>query len=328
MIRKFLLPLFSLFLFAAPLRAEVPRVAADIAPVGSLVAMVMEGLGTPGLIVRHGASPHDYALRPSEAAMLEQARLVVWIGPDLAPGLARALDRLAGDALVLTLSEVPGTERLPNRDLAVFDAHAHDEDSDDHDHDADHDADHDGSDDHGHDGDHHHHGPTDPHLWLDPDNASLWLDAIAEALAGLDPQNAAAYRANARAGQAAIEAARADAAALLAPVAERPFIVFHDAYQYYEHAFALHAAGAVTLSDASAPGPARLAALAQMVREQGVACAFSEPQFNPGLIGAVSESLRVEALDPLGSDLPPGPDFYPALIGELAQKISACLSPD
>ena len=179
--------------------AEVPQVAADIAPVHSLAARVMEGLGEPALILPPDASPHDHAMRPSEAAALQEAELVLWLGDALTPWLGHAIGRLAEGARVLPLLEVEGTTLLPFREGALFGEGAHD---------------------HGHGGleEEHGHGEgeTDPHAWLDPDNAALWLDAIAETLAALDPENADAYRANAREGRSEIEAAAAEAERRLA----------------------------------------------------------------------------------------------------------------
>jgi zinc transport system substrate-binding protein len=299
--------------FITPARAEVPSVVADIAPVQSLAARVMAGLGTPTLIVPSGASPHGYAMRPSEARALQDAGLVVWIGPDLEPWFGEAIETLAPDAASLALIEVPGTTELPVREDALFEPHEPDED---HQHDED--------EDHAHD---HAHGAHDPHAWLDPDNARVWLAAIAEALAEADPANAAAYRANAAAGQAEIDALTATIDATLAPVRDRSFIVFHDAYQYFENRFDFPAAGAISLSDAARPSPARIRQIRDRVTGAGVTCVLAEPQFNPDLVATVLDGTeaRSATLDPLGAGLPPGPDLYPQLLQTLAQTLADCL---
>ena len=167
--------LVSLSLLAAPALAEPPRVATDIPPVTSLVAQVMGDLGTPEQIVPVGASPHHVALRPSEAAALEAASLVIWIGPELSPGLGDSISALAADTPTLELFEAPGTHHLPARDSALFADHGHDDHGHGHGHD-----DHDDEE----------HSGDDPHLWLDPENAIAWLDAIASALSEADPENA------------------------------------------------------------------------------------------------------------------------------------------
>ena len=297
--------------------AEVPRVAVDIAPVHSLVARVMQGVGEPSLIVAPGASPHEYSLRPSEASALQEADLVFWVSPDLTPWLSGAIETLAVNANVTELLEVDGVTELPFREGALFEAHAHDEDehgADDHDEEAHaEDEDHDhaeeehahGDDDHGHE-DHagHDHGEHDPHAWLSPDNGAVWLNAIAAQLSAADPENAGAYFANAAAGREELVALSAEINAILEPVRGRNFIVFHDAYQYFEAAFDFPASGAISVSDASDPSPARIAEIQARVKDQGVSCVLSEPQFDPGIVAAVMDGseARTGVLDPLGSD--------------------------
>lgn len=296
--------------------AEVPRVAADIAPVHSLVARVMAGVGAPDLIVQPGATPHEYSLRPSEAAALQDAALVFWIGPDLTPWLKDAIGTLASGADVTELLESEGTQELAFRDDALFE---------DDDHQAHDDAD---ADDHAHaDADDHAHGAHDPHAWLSPANASVWLGVIAERLAAADPANAAAYAANAAAGQGELETLSADVSAILDPVRGGRFIVFHDAYRYFETAFDFPASGAISLGDATDPGPARIAEIRARVGAEGIDCVLSEPQFNQNLVATVlgDTSAGQGVLDPLGSNLEPGPELYPALIRNLAQVLAACL---
>nr|WP_323778301.1 zinc ABC transporter substrate-binding protein [Leisingera sp.] len=339
--------------------AEVPRVAADITPVHGLVARVMQGLGAPDLVVPPGASPHGYSMRPSEARALDQADLVFWLGEPLTPWLEGPLEKLAGDAHRIELLQAEGTTVLAFREGARFEAHAHEEahgehgDQDGHEDHADHEAhaggeggdgheghDHDehgeaGHDDH--DDDHegheahaaayaHDHQGADPHAWLLPANAQVWLDVIAAELSEHDPDNAAAYKDNAEAGKQEIAEAAASITAVLEPFRARQFIVFHDAYQYFERGFGLQAAGAISLSDASTPSPARIAEVRDAVAELEVSCVFSEPQFNPGLAATVLDGTGAgtAVLDPLGASLEPGPQFYPALLQNLGAAIASC----
>ncbi|MEX0970798.1 MAG: zinc ABC transporter substrate-binding protein [Paracoccaceae bacterium] len=326
--------------------ADVPNVAVDIAPVHSLVARVMQGVGEPTLIVAPGASPHEYSLRPSEAAALQEADLVFWVSPDLTPWLEGAIETLAGDAVVTELLELDGVSELPLRESALFEAHAHEEDdhgADDHDDHDDHDDeehadgdDHDhAEDEHAHDDDDHEHddhaghdhGEHDPHAWLSPDNAAVWLNAIAAKLSAVDPDNAGAYFANAAAGREELAALSGEINAILEPVRGRNFIVFHDAYQYFETAFDFPASGAISVSDASAPSPARIAEIQARVTDQRVSCVLSEPQFNPGIVAAVMEGSEASTgiLDPLGSDLEPGPELYANMLRNLATTLADCL---
>ena len=313
------LPLLSagtiLLAAAAAAAAEAPRVAADIAPVHSLVARVMEGAGTPDLIIPPGASPHEYSLRPSEAGALEAADLVFWIGPDLTPWLDDAIGTLADGAEVTALLGAEGTIELETREDALFEAH------DDHHAEEDHD-DHAGDAADGHD-----HGAHDPHAWLSVGNAVVWMDLIAGTLSAADPANAELYAANATAARAEIEALEAEVAETLAPVKGGRFIVFHDAYQYFEAAFDMPASGAITLSDATDASPARIAEIRDRIRDEGVDCVLAEPQYDPGLIATVLDGTAAETgiLDPLGADIAPGPDMYPTLLRNLAGALAGCL---
>jgi len=338
--------------------ADVPSVAVDIAPVHSLVARVMQDVGEPSLIVAPGATPHEYNLRPSEAAALQDADLVFWVSPDLTPWLDGAIETLAGDATVTELLEVDGTTELSFRGGALFEAHMHgDEDQDDHDHKAhehddmhdghdheahaehaeeeghdhddheheEHDRDHEEHADDGHEG--HDHGEHDPHAWLSPDNGAVWLNAIAAQLSAADPDNAGAYFANAAAGREELAALSAEINGILDPVRDRNFIVFHDAYQYFEAAFDFPASGAISVSDASDPSPVRIAQIQSRVAEKGVTCVLSEPQFDPGIVAAVMDGSEANTgvLDPLGSDLKPGPDLYGNVLRNLATALADCL---
>jgi zinc transport system substrate-binding protein len=310
--------------------ADTPQVAVDIAPVHSLVARVMDGVGTPDLIIQPGASPHEYSLRPSEAAALQNANLVFWIGPDLTPWLTDTIKTLAPDAAVTALMEVDGTIKLEFREGALFEAHAHEDDDDhvdeahdDHDEEARHD-DHD-DDETGHEG--HGQGAHDPHAWLSPQNAMTWLNVIAGQLSAADPDNAGAYFTNAAAGRTEMEALIGEVIETLDPVRDGQFLVFHDAYQYFEMDFDFPASGAISIGDASDPSPARIAEIQDRIAEQGIDCVLAEPQFNPGLVATVLDGTEAGTgmLDPLGSDLEPGPALYSQLIRNLSTALAGCM---
>ena len=348
-------------LMATTALADAPSVAVDIASVHSLVAKVMDAVGTPDLVIQQGASPHEYNLRPSEAAALQNADLVFWIGEDLTPWMEDAVDTLAANADVTTLLDADGVTLLDFRENALFEAHAHgDEDHGDHDHDHDHDHeeakaeghDHDdhgheeasaeGHDDHDHgDEDHaahddhddhedhavHDHGAHDPHAWLSPANAGTWLNVIAAQLSAADPDNAGTYFANAAAARAEMEALSAEVATTLEPVRGGRFIVFHDAYQYFESDFDFPASGAISISDASDPSPARIAEIKGRITEEGIDCVLAEPQFNPGLVATVLDGTEAgtAVIDPLGAALEPGAALYPQLIRNMANTLAECL---
>ncbi len=339
----------SVTLMGGTSSADTPQVVTDIAPVHSLVARVMEGVGAPELIVQPGASPHEYSLRPSEASALQDADIVFWIGPDLTPWLTDTIETLAPDADVTTLLELDKTIELEFRESALFEAHDHDdhgddehdnhddhdgnhgeeahEDHDDHDDEekdhADHDDDHEGHDDH----EAHGHGAHDPHAWLSPKNAMTWLNVIAGELSAADPDNAGAYFANAAAGRVEMESLVGEVNTTLEPVRNGQFIVFHDAYQYFENDFDFPASGAISLSDASDPSPARIAEIQGRIAEEGIDCVLAEPQFNPGLVATVLDGTEATTgiLDPLGSELEPGSALYPQLIRNLSIALAGCM---
>lgn len=302
--RSFLLTL-ALLVFL-PLGASAnPEVVATVAPVDSLVARVMEGVGAPRLLVPPAAEPHDFALKPSDAAALARADLVFRVGPALEPWLDRPLAALAGRARVVQLDRVPGVTRLPLRHGVAFDKGSRAAQ------------------------------PTrplaetglDPHLWLDPENARVWLGAIAKALGQVDPAHAALYAANAQAGRAEIGALEAGISERIAPLRGRPFVMFHDAFQYFERRFGIVAVGAVMLSDASAPGPARIAAVRALIARSGARCLFRPPQFDPALARTVAQGTgaRIALLDPLGTGLKLGPGLYAALLRAIAGGLGDCL---
>jgi zinc transport system substrate-binding protein len=305
----------------------VPNVATDITPIHSLVSQVMTGVGTPDLLVQSGASPHNYSLSPSEAQALQEADLVFWVGEGVTPWLGRSLENLSPDSRKVELLEATGTTTYTYREGAAFDAH------DDSDHDKEKEGSHDSydekttEDDHN-EGDHHEHSGTDPHAWLDPANGKVWIDVIAAALAEKDPENAAQYLENAATGKADIDAAVSRIEITIAQLKDRQFIVFHDAYQYFEKRFGILAAGAISIGDASKPSPARIAEIRKVVTDLNVSCVFTEPQYNPGIVKAVFGGTGVNTsgvIDPLGSGLATGAGLYPDLLIEIADGLQSCL---
>ena len=335
-----------------PARAQGVEVVTTIKPVHSLVAGVMGGTGQPGLIVEGAGSPHRFAFRPSHARMMERARVVFWVGPELETFMEQPLANLTADAKVVALGEAEGLVRLGLREGGAWDAHdhghddghghghghdhghshdaAHDHKHDhDHGHDHDHDHSHDAKHDHDHGHGHAHASETDAHFWLDPRNAIAWTNAIADALSAADPANATTYRANAATQIAELTTLEAELRQTLAPVADMPFIVFHDAYQYFEARFGLSAAGSITVSPETPPGAQRLREIRARITEAGAACVFSEPQFEPRVVSVVIEDTpaRTGVLDPLGAELAVGPGLYPALLRDLASDLTSCLKP-
>ncbi len=295
--------------------ADVPNVAVDIAPVHSLVARVMQDVGAPDLIIRSGASPHDYRLRPSEAKALQDANLVIWMGKELTPWMEDAVKTLSTEAAILTLLEKDETTLLEFRESVLFEEHDHDDHSD---------KDHAETEDQDHD--EHAHGAHDPHAWLSPKNAKIWLNLIAAQLSTADPDNASTYFVNAAAAVTEIDTLMADVSTMLDPIRGNSFIVFHDAYQYFETVFEFPASGAISLGDATDPSPARIARVQDRIQEQKIQCVLAEPQFKKGLVVTVLEGTdaKTSIIDPLGDALEPGPALYPQLIRNMAKTLVDC----
>lgn len=305
-----LLPLWSAQGHAAP------RVVASIKPVHALVAAVMEGVGTPDLIVGGAASPHAYALKPSQAQALENADLIFWVGHELESFLEKPIETIGANARAVELIDTAGLIELPFRQGGPFEAHMHEDHGDGEQHAKSDSDDHD-----------HHDGGFDPHLWLDPLNAKVFVSAIGEALSETDPANSATYAANVARTNQKLDTLIEEVNATLAPVHGRQFIVFHDAYQYFEKRFDMEAAGSITVNPEVRPSAERIAAIQDKVRELNAVCAFSEPQFGSQLIDVVIEGseARTAVLDPLGATLDDGQELYFDLIRDLATSMRDCL---
>jgi zinc transport system substrate-binding protein len=344
-LKSILLAATAIALSAVPALAEVPRVVASIKPIHALVASVMGDLGTPDLIVEGAASPHAYSLKPSNAAALEAADLVFWTGHGMELFLEDSITTLAPKATIVELGVTPGITLLPPRESGTFEGHDHDGDGlpdeeghehgdahADHDHaaeageDHDHEAEDHAEEGHDHEG-HDHEEEVDMHFFLDPANAVVMVDAIAAALTAADADDAAAYAANAAATKADLEALTTEVAAELAPVKDRPFVVFHDAYQYFENRFGVNVVGSITVSPENAPGASRISEIRAKLGELDTACVFAEPQFDKRVVDVLTEgtTARQGVLDPEGADIEPGPGAYRQLIERLADNLVACL---
>lgn len=302
----------SMSLVAAPALAA-PKVVASIQPIHSLVTGVMEGVAEPRLLVPAGASPHGYQMRPSDAAALQDADLVVWVGEGMETFLDKPIASLADSGKALELMEAPGLTLLESREGGAWDSHddgEEAEEADAHDHE------------HGHD-------EGDPHIWLSPANAKAIVAAVATALSEADAANAATYAGNAEKLAARLDQLQGDLSAQLQPVRGKPFIVFHDSFQYFEKAFGLDGVGSITVSPDRPPSARRLAELRQRITEHGAACVFSEPQTRTQLVATLVEGTRIGAgqLDPEGSAaLPQGTEAYFALMQGNARALVDCLS--
>ena len=306
----------ALFLVLTPLKAEI-SVVTSIKPLHSLTSYIMEGVGEPELIIDGVASPHNFQIKPSHAKMLQNADLVIWIGEDLESFLPTALKSIPKDAVVFELLDQSGLKKLKFREKNIFKGH------DDHGHDE-HAKKEDDHDDHGHDDHGHGHGSFDPHIWLDPANAKVIVKKITNQLSKIDKDNASTYKANSK-------KVIKDLDGLIKEVKneinkDASFVVFHDAYQYFEKRFGLSVIGALTVNPDVMPGAEQLSEIREVIEHEKAKCIFSEPQFNPNIINSIASDTGVKTgvLDPLGANIDKGKNMYFDLIKDMSNSLKDC----
>lgn len=315
--------LLTLLLLAPGLASAAPQVVATLKPLQLIAQAITEGVSEPRQLLSAGASPHDYQLRPSDLQTLQEADLVLWVGPAMEPFLQKPLTQLEQTRILTLLESTPGGD-AHDRDGRDNDHKAHHDEHDDHH--PDEEGKHTGADDHHstqeEHADHDHEG-MDPHLWLSPSQGILIARRLSDALSNLDSANAATYRANLAQLVAAVEAVDRELEARLAPLRERGYFVFHDGYSHFENHYRLNHLGAFTLSPQRSPGARQLNEIRQQLETSRVHCVFSEPQFTPRLIEAITEGLPVRqgSLDPLARDAASYPDF----LRQLGDAFATCL---
>lgn len=299
-----LLTLVWVYLGASGAQAA-PNVVTTLRPIDALVAGVMEGVGIPTLLLEGSASPHAYSLRPSQSQALQDADLVFWVGPEMETFLIKPLRNLALKGRVVTLSGVENIMLLPTRPPGALDAP--DAQHTEHDH---------GS------------AKFDMHIWLDPRNAVAMVRAIAASLIEADPANRDIYQTNSIAMLVRLDALERQISAIVTGNAKSlaPYIVFHDAYRYFEERFGVSPIAVISLDPEYPPGAARIRALKKQISATRAVCIFTEPQFEPRIAQRLAEgtSARLGVLDPLGATLGTGSALYFALLADIAHNLRIC----
>ncbi len=302
---------------AGPATAEI-KVVVTIKPIHSLVTRLMQGVGTPTLLVDSAASPHSFALKPSGVRALNGADVFIRVSEGVEPFTRKVVEALPASVEVVTLAGAPGVKLLDQRWGGTFEAHSH--------------SHHAGIAGHGvHDDEEREesvrHGVKDGHIWLDPDNAKAIVAYLADVLSARDPANAGKLKANATVLAAEIDALTSGIETDTRPLKDKPFVVFHDAYQYFENRFDLDVVGSITVSPEMQPSARRLSELRGKIRSLKAVCVFAEPLFKPALVAAVTEGTdaRSGTLDPVGITLQAGPDLYFELMRNLAAGLKSCL---
>ncbi|WP_434678706.1 zinc ABC transporter substrate-binding protein [Pseudomonas sp. R1-18] len=304
--------LLNLFVFlstsvlvVAPVQAEV-QVLTSIKPLQLIAAAVQDGVGKPEVLLPPGASPHNYALRPSDVRRVQEVRLFYWIGPDMESFLPRILQNRSQPAVAV--------QSLPGMHLRHFaaDNSSHD-DHDDH-----------GGDDHDHD---HMPGSLDSHLWLSTANARVIAARMATDLSAADAPNAALYKQNADAFGKRLDALDARIKSRVAPIADKPYFVFHEAFDYFEEAYGLKHAGVFAVAAEIQPGAQHVAAMRERLKQAGKTCVFSEPPLRPRLAETLTAGLPVKLaeLDPLGGYTEATGQGYEQVLQKLGDDLAGCL---
>ncbi len=309
---KKLLLLVTAFLFLAPLAhaAEDTKVVATIKPLHSLVQAVMGDTGTAGLLVDGNASPHGFALKPSQIRMTQNADLLFLIDLHFEQFLENVLESAPSVDAISVVDEGDLT-LLDMREGGAWEDHG----------------------DHGHDShkghsDHSEHDEVNLHVWLHTANARDMVQTITKALGSQYPENRSIYKANARALISKLEALESENRQKLSPFKDKAFIVLHDAYPYFEAENNLSAVGSITLEPDEPPSISRLQDIRQKIAETNTVCVFREPQFDDGLVQTAIEGsdARQGTMDPLGADFEPGPDLYFKLMASLTDSFVDCMS--
>ena len=329
------IPLFisiisTLFYFSS-VKAEI-KVVTSIKPIHSLVSYIMDGVGSPDLIVDGYNSPHGFSLKPSHAKMLQEADIVIYVGEGVEEFLEKPLESIASNAVKFELLGQSGIKKLKFRERNIFgdhddhDDHGHGKkkkDHDDHDdHDHDKKAKKDDHDDHGHDD--HGHGEFDPHIWLDPMNAKIIVKKVTNQLSKLDKENSSIYKSNSKKALKELDQMIKEVKSDVNKDAK--VVVFHDAYQYFEKRFKVNIIGALTVNTDVLPGAEQLAEIREVIEHEKVTCVLSEPQFNPDIVETIAKDTNISSgvLDPLGATLDSGKTLYFDLIKNISLSIKNC----
>ena len=340
-LKKAMIFVIAPLLLSFPAKADI-KVVTTIKPLHSLISSVMEGVGEPSLIIEGTSNPHTFVFKPSHAQMLEEADIVFWIGEDLEAFMEKPLDSLAGNATKISFMELSSIEKLKFREENIFDDHDdHDGHEDEHEGHDDHDDDghkEDDHDDHGHDDhdghedeheghddhDGHNHGEFDAHIWLDPSNAIKMVLEISHELSEADPDNAAKYEQNENKTIASLNNLINEINSFIPKDAS--YVVFHDAYQYFENRFGVSSAGALTLNPDVLPGAKQIDSIQDLIKDKNIKCIFSEPQYNPKIIETLAADMKISTgiMDPLGAFIDQGPEMYNQLILNIANPLKDC----
>ncbi|NLS11570.1 zinc ABC transporter substrate-binding protein ZnuA [Vibrio sp. SM6] len=278
-----------------PWQAQAMNVVTSIKPIQMITFALTDGVTEPMSVLPSNASPHDYALKPSDVKAVQNADLVIWFGPELEGFMGKLLE---DHSAVVTLSN---ESRLHLN--AFSDVH----------------TDHDG----------HNHGSTDPHFWLGVSQAEQAAQIIVEALIKHDPKNKTVYERNLKWFLAQLKQTDEKISQQLMPVRDQGYYVFHDAYGYFEKRYQLNNLGYFTVNPERKPGAKTLISIRKTLAKVPGTCVFAEPQFTPALVERVVQgsAAKIGQLDPIGSDIVLGKTSYFEFLQRMSDDLTACLYP-
>ncbi|OCQ50679.1 High-affinity zinc uptake system protein ZnuA precursor [Photorhabdus australis subsp. thailandensis] len=296
-------------LISATIQSASADVVTSIRPLGFIAAAITDGITDTQVLLPDGASPHDYALKPSDLKKINQADLVVWVGPEMEVFLSKPLAKVPQDKQ-LALAQLPTIKQLllkNDEDLHEPDQHKH-EDGDGH--------------------EHHSHGEYNMHIWLSPKIVKQAAQAIHDQLLIHYPNKKAALDVNLRKFNAQLTQTDKNIANILKSVRGKGYFVFHDAYGYFEQHYGLTPLGHFTINPEIQPGAQKLHHIRTQLVEQKATCIFAEPQFRPTVINVVAKDtgVRMGTLDPLGSRIVLDKDSYMKFITQLSEQYAGCLN--
>ena len=328
-----LLTIFSLMIcFSFNLIAsETKGVVTTIQPINSLVSAVIGNTGKTISLIPAEVSPHEYKLKPSDTKKLQNANIIFFVSDHLESSITKVFENLPKNIKIINLMEDAGIKHLAIRDNEAWERHDHHHGHGDHD---DHDKHAKKHDDHDHDkhakkhDDHDDHEKEDDvHIWLSPDNAVKIIKKINKELSLYFPENAETYDKNANQMIKEINQLKVELIKELSGIKYKPYIVFHDAYQYFETSFGLNAAGSVALEGDIASSPKQISIIKDKIVKLKASCVFQEPQFDSKLVKIVVEgtNAQIGTLDPLGVNIKSGENFYLQLLKNMAKSLKDCL---
>jgi len=300
MIKKTLIIIFGLIVTSNAISREI---VVSIKPLHSLVSAVTEGSNSVSLVIDGSMTPHNFALKPSHAKLLNNAKVLFYIDDEFESGLKKTVKGLPKSVKVIRVSKM--------KKLSLLSTRADDNWEED-----------------GHDHHDHGHSSNDLHFWLDPNNAIEIVKSITQELSAIYPENINIYKKNAKNIIKEIKTTDLLIKSMLEPVRNKPYIVFHDAYQYFEKAYSLKSVGSI-LVDPELPASAkRIIKIRSKIKSLNAHCVFKEPQFRAKIVKTVIDgtTTKIGILDPLGADIKSGPGMYTSLLKNIAENLNACLN--